>query len=259
MTEEIRGIDILGTRISAVQIPGVIALMEEWIARRDWHNNIVISNVDTIIQSRYNSKVSEAVNNGSLAVPDGFPLMVLARLSGFGLKHRVYGPDLLLEFLRQTEGKAYSHFFYGTTEETLARLVGNIRRRFPASRIAGTYAPPFRDLTPEESAKVVEMINSASPSVLWVGLGCPKQELWMHRYKPELRVPVMVGVGAAFDFFAGTKPQAPEWMRNNGFEWLFRLLCEPRRLWRRYLINNFLFLYLLLVDFMVKIFFRDDN
>lgn len=126
---------------------------------------------------------------------------------------------------------------------------------FPGIRIAGSYAPPFRPLTGEEDAGIVEMIKGAAPDVLWVGIGCPKQELWMREHKEMLNVPVMVGVGAAFDFLSGVKPQAPVWMRDNGLEWLFRLAGEPKRLWRRYLIGNSLFIYYVLEEAVAKTFF----
>jgi N-acetylglucosaminyldiphosphoundecaprenol N-acetyl-beta-D-mannosaminyltransferase len=152
------------------------------------------------------------------------------------------------EFLKFSEGKECSHFFYGATGWTLKLLIDNLKFRFPSLRIVGSYAPPFRSLSREEDAEIVDMINKAKPDVVWVGLGCPKQQIWIYEHKEKLKVPVMVGVGAAFDFLAGTKPQAPRWMRDHGFEWLFRLISEPKRLWRRYLVNYPLFIYFFIVD-----------
>jgi len=176
-------------------------------------------------------------------VPDGISLVVLAKIYNYHLKKRVYGPDLMLEFLKKADFKGYSNFFYGSAKEVLNLLIKNFKIKFPSLNIVGVYSPPFRELTVDEDREIVDMINRASPDVLWVSLGCSKQQLWMYEHKDKLNVPVMVGVGAAFDFLSGVKPQAPRWMRDNGFEWLFRLFTEPKRLWRRYLINGPLFVY----------------
>jgi len=252
-------IKILGTRVDAVGIPGIIQYMESWIAKNHHHNYIVVANADTIVTSKFNPLMQEAVNKSSLAIPDGFPLLLLERLYGHPLKRRAYGPDLMREFFKATEGKGYSHFFYGATEETLDKLIKNIKRSYPKTKIGGFYAPPFKPLTEEEDRRVIEMINNIAPDVLWVGIGCPKQELWMSEHKGKLNVPVMAGVGAAFDFLAGSKRQAPGWMRDSGFEWLFRLITEPKRLWRRYLINNSLFIYFVARELFLKAFFLPKN
>jgi len=254
MYKKVPSITVLGTKIDAVQIPDIIQCMEDWIVKSNHRNYIVAANADTIVTAKFNVPVQKAVNESSLAIPDGFPLVFMGRLHGYPLKNRAYGPDLMLEFLKVSEEKRYSHFFYGATEETLNRLKKNMIALFPRINITGSYAPPFRPLTPEEDNGVVKMINSASPDVLWVGIGCPKQELWMHGHRERLDIPVMAGVGAAFDFLAGVKPQAPYWMQNNGFEWLFRLITEPKRLWRRYLINNFLFIYYVGIESILRIF-----
>ncbi len=245
-------IEILGTRVDMVQIPDIIRYMEAWINGNNLHHYIVVSNADSVVRSRFSSEMKRAVNNSSLSIPDGFPLVLLGRLNGHHLAQRAYGPDLTSNFLTTTENKGYTHFFYGATEDTLNKLLKNIKNRFPRLKISGFYAPPFRKLTLAEDAEVVKMINRISPSVLWVGIGCPKQEIWMYEHKDKLNVPVMVGIGAAFDYLAGTKLQAPQWIRNNGFEWLFRLITEPRRLWRRYLINNCIFLYYIAKEMISK-------
>lgn len=250
--KSISQIKILGIRVDAVQTPYIIQYMEDCIAKNTGHNYIVVANVDTIMQSKRNPKMQEAVNASSLSIPDGFPLLVMQRLYGNPLGRRAYGPDLMKEFLKMAEKKEYSHFFYGATEATLSKLIKNLKALFPKILIAGVYSPPFRPLTQEEDDRIIEMINKAVPSVLWVGIGCPKQELWMYSHREKLNIPVMVGVGAAFDFFAGIKPQAPRWVRNNGFEWLFRLITEPKRLWRRYLVNGSLFIYYAGIEVLVK-------
>ena len=257
--KNISSIKILGTRVDVVQISYIIQYMEECIVRNIHHNYITVANVDTIMQSKFNPQMREAVNASSLSIPDGFPLLVMQRLYGNPLEKRAYGPDLMNEFLKTAEEKGYTHFFYGSTEETLNKLNKNITVLFPQIKIAGSYAPPFRPLTREEDNKIIEMINNASPDVLWVGIGCPKQELWMYNHREQLSVPIMVGVGAAFDFIAGTKPQAPRWMRESGLEWFYRLITEPKRLWRRYLVNNSLFILYVTLELISKAFTLNKN
>lgn len=250
--------NICGMKVNIVQIPEVIGIMEDWIRSRNMGNYIAVSNALDVVLSKKDSGVREAVNNSNLSVPDGISLVLAARAYGYDLKKRVYGPDLLLEFLRATQDENYSHFFYGTTKETLERLVKSLKKQFPKLKISGTHPSFFRELTNQDKTRVVETINNSSTDILWVGIGCPRQELWMYDFKDKLKVPVMVGVGAAFDFLSGTKPQAPRWIRDNGFEWLFRLIIEPKRLWKRYLVGNSIFLWLFLKEFIkVKIPKRD--
>ena len=235
--------NVLGIKVNIIQISRVIEFMEGWIEKRDFGSYICISNMNDIAYSYKNRKIREAMNSAALSVPDGISLVLLARLYGIPLKRRVYGPDLMFEFFKATKHKEYSHFFYGSTEETLKFLIKNLKEKLPELKIAGFHSPPFRPLTEEEDREIIDTINRASPDVLWVGLGCPKQQLWMYEHKDKIRVPVMVGVGAAFDFLAGTKVQAPRWIRDNGVEWLFRLITEPRRLWKRYMVNGSIFIY----------------
>jgi len=239
-----------GVRLDMVQIPDTINAMEEWILNKSYDNYIVVSNAYDMVTNCKDDRIKEAANSSSLTIPDGFSLVMLGRLHGYPLKKRAYGPDLMFEFLKLSEAKGYSNFFYGSTQETLDLLVHNMKQKFPGLRIAGVLSPPFRKLSEEEKKEQIDTINKASPDVLWVGLGTPKQQLWMCAHKDKLQLPVMVGVGAAFDFLAKVKPQAPRWIRDNGFEWLFRLVTEPRRLWKRYLIGNSIFLWLYLKEFV---------
>lgn len=229
---------VLGVRVHAVQIPEVISQMEHWIAERSFGHTIVAANAHVVIEAQEDPRVKEAVNAADLVMPDGMPLVWLGRRRGFPLKERAYGPGLMEAFLSTSAAKGYRHFFYGSTPETLKALTQKVQERFGKVEIAGSHSPPFRPLTREEDEEIVEMLNAAQPDVLWVGLGCPKQELWMYAHKERLRIPVLAGVGAAFDFLAGVKPRAPRWMQQSGLEWLFRLLSEPRRLWRRYLVKG---------------------
>jgi N-acetylglucosaminyldiphosphoundecaprenol N-acetyl-beta-D-mannosaminyltransferase len=234
---------ILGMRVDMVQISGCLEMMEDWIIHKSYGHDIAVVNAYDAVSCKNDFMVKDAVNNSSLVVPDGISLILLARLHGFSLKKRVYGPDLMLEFLKIADKKGYSSFFYGSTDEVQKKLIANLKSQFPNMKVAGCYAPPFRALTSNEEEEIIAEINKSSPDILWVGLGCPKQQLWMYRHKDELKVPVMVGVGAAFDFFAKTKSQAPHWVRDSGFEWLFRLLTEPKRLWKRYLVSGSQFIY----------------
>jgi len=257
-----KSIGIYGMRVDMVQTSEVMEAMEVWIRNKSFGNYIVISNANDAAISRGNSKVKQTVNESSLSVPDGFSLILLARLNGYPLKRRVYGPELMSDFLKVSQDKGYSHFFYGSTEDTLSKLSLRLKEKVPNLKIVGFYSPSFEGVTEEKEQEIINKINEASPDVLWVGLGCPKQQLWMYEHKDKLKVPVMVGVGAAFDFLAETKPQAPKGMRDSGFEWLFRLISEPRRLGRRYLIANSLFLLFFLREFIrLKIiaYFRNNS
>jgi N-acetylglucosaminyldiphosphoundecaprenol N-acetyl-beta-D-mannosaminyltransferase len=180
-----------------------------------------------------------------MSMPDGKPLSIVARLSNIKDMSQVAGPDFMLEML--DKHRALRHFFYGSTEETLRLLGERLRERFPGLNIAGTFSPPFRSLQPQETNQITATINQAKPDIIWVGLGAPKQEYWMADNWEQLRPAILMGVGAAFDFHAGTLARAPEWMRMASIEWLYRLLQEPRRLWKRYLVTNSLFLYYLII------------
>jgi N-acetylglucosaminyldiphosphoundecaprenol N-acetyl-beta-D-mannosaminyltransferase len=187
-----------------------------------------------IVEAQHDPCFRSVLENADLVVPDGMPLVWLARKRGHALKRRVYGPELLKSFCQSTGGK-HRHFFYGGAPGVAKQLADRLRCQYGVS-IAGTYSPPFRALTSEEDNRIVDLIHETAADVVWVGLSTPKQEQWMYQHRNLLRVPVLVGVGAAFDLLTGRVRQAPPWMRERGLEWMFRLLQEPRRLWRRYLI-----------------------
>jgi N-acetylglucosaminyldiphosphoundecaprenol N-acetyl-beta-D-mannosaminyltransferase len=252
VSENFDSIYLSGMRIDMVQIPQVVRIMQQWIEENKHGNYIVVSNAYDTIMNCKKEELLRAANNSSLTVPDGFSLVLFGRMRGYALQKRVYGPDLTLAFLEEAQDKGYSNFFYGSTEGTLQVLKKNLKKRFPGINIAGSYSPPFRELSIEEEKNIADDINRLRPDVIWVGLGTPKQQLWMQRFKGVLNVPVMVGVGAAFDFLSGTKQQAPRFIRDNGFEWLFRLLSEPKRLWKRYLIGNVEFVGLVVLDIIKK-------
>ncbi|MGI9533424.1 MAG: WecB/TagA/CpsF family glycosyltransferase, partial [Thermodesulfobacteriota bacterium] len=230
----------LGVNVAAVQIIDVIDQMKRWIEGKSYKHFIAVTNTHVITESYLNPDFKKILNSADYVVPDGMPLVWLGRLSGYPLKRRVYGPELMETFLR-VSGSRYRHFIYGGKPGIAEKLCENMSEDIPGLKFVGCYSPPFRKLTPQEDKEVVDLINKSKPDILWVGLGAPKQEKWMYEHKEKLKVPVMLGVGAAFDFFAGVTPQAPVIFRENGFEWLWRLISEPRRLWRRYLIYGPLF------------------
>lgn len=238
-------VNILGVGVSAINMAQALDIIATWIRERQSHY-VCITGVHGLIESQRDAALCRIHNNAGLVTPDGMPLVWLSRLKGQHHVSRVYGPDLMLAACEQGVTRGYRHYLYGGGEGVPEQLARALKARFPALQIAGTYSPPFRQLAPEEDEEVVRMINAAKPDIVWVGLSTPKQERWMAAHVGRLTAPVLVGVGAAFDFHAGIKKQAPLWMRRSGLEWLFRLVTEPRRLWRRYLINNPLFVLLAL-------------
>jgi len=238
-------VNILGVRVSALNMAQALSIIDEWIARRQRHY-VCVSGVHGLMESQRDEGLRRIHNGAGLVTPDGMPLVWLSRLHGRGHVERVYGPDLMLALCEHSLSKGYKHFFYGGGEGVPERLAHSLRRRFPGLRVAGGYSPPFRPLSGAEEEQIVEAIDEADPDVVWVGLSTPKQERWMAEHLGRLAAPVLIGVGTAFDFHSGLKKQAPRWMQRSGLEWLFRLATEPRRLGRRYLVNNPLFVLLVL-------------
>ncbi|WP_376791088.1 WecB/TagA/CpsF family glycosyltransferase [Thermoflexus sp.] len=247
--EGVERVNILGVSVSAINMAMALEIIEGWIARRELHY-ICVTGVHGVMESQRDEALRQIHNQAGLVTPDGMPLVWLSRLKGFRHVDRVYGPDLMLALCERSIARGYRHFFYGGAKGVPERLSEVLQKRFPGLQVAGTYSPPFRPLTPEEDERVVRMINAANPDIVWVGLSTPKQEHWMAEHRARLTAPVLIGVGAAFDFLTGRKPQAPRWMQRAGLEWFFRLLTEPRRLWRRYLINNPLFVALVVLEAM---------
>jgi len=232
-------IRILGVPVHMVQIPDVVGLMTDWAgheqARPRW---IVVADMHAIIEAHKRSEFRAMIRTADLTVPDGISLIKVARRKGVPLRTRVAGTDLMKAFFRHTQQSGLTHYFYGDTEETLTHLVRKLGENFPGTAIAGTYSPPFRPLTAEEDEAVIRRINEARPDVLWVGLGLPKQERWIYEHRDRLDVPLVLGVGAALKFLAGTVQRAPDWVGELGLEWLWRFAHEPRRLWKRVMIEG---------------------
>lgn len=230
-------VDILGVGVSAINMPMALELIDQWISNGD-HQYICVTGVHGIIESQRDPRIRDAHNRSGLTTPDGMPLVWAGRAAGARHMERVYGPDLLLSFCDLAKVQGFSSFFYGGRAGVANRLARRLEDRYPGLRVAGTYSPPFREPSATEDEDIVRLINEARPDVVWVGLGTPKQELWMVSHAARLDASVLIGVGAAFDIHAGLSPQAPRWMQRSGLEWAFRLGHEPRRLWRRYLYNN---------------------
>jgi len=240
-------VNILGVGISAINMEMALETIEDWIVTRAPHY-VCVTPVHGVMEGQQDPDLRRILNASGLTTPDGMPLVWLSRLKGFRHVSRVYGPDLMLTLCERSVEQGYRHFFYGGAEGVPEQLAVRLQQRFPGLLVVGTYSPPFRPLTPAEDVQVVEMINRAKPDIVWIGISTPKQDRWMAAHVGQLTAPVLIGVGAAFDFHAGLKPQAPHWMQRSGLEWFFRLLTEPRRLWKRYLINNPLFLMLILMQ-----------
>jgi N-acetylglucosaminyldiphosphoundecaprenol N-acetyl-beta-D-mannosaminyltransferase len=226
---------VLGVPVHAVQIPDVISRVKHWIECGTTAHYIAVTGMHGISESWTDDGFRRALKSADLVVPDGMPLVWLGRWRNYPLKRRVYGPELMETLCRET-GSAYRHFFYGGGIGTAERLANSLRDRYDIV-VAGTFTPPFRPLTEEEQRCATSLIEACAPDILWVGLSTPKQEKWMLQNCGTLNIPVMLGVGAAFDINSGRTRQAPAWMRENGLEWLFRLISEPQRLWKRYLVS----------------------
>ena len=230
-------VNVLGVGVSAIDPPMALAIIEDWIQRRDAHY-VTITGVHGVMESQADPEIRSIHNRAGLVTPDGMPLVWASRLAGQRHVRRVYGPDLMLAACRRSLETGWRHYLYGGAEGVPELLAARMSERFPGLEIAGAFSPPFRSLTDAEDEEIVRRINATRPDIVWVGLSTPKQERWMASHLRRIEAPVMVGVGAAFDFHAGLKRQAPKWIQGSGLEWLFRLATEPRRLWRRYLRNN---------------------
>jgi len=247
--KEIPSIEVLGNRVHMVQIPEVVELMSYWIEQeREKFHWIIVTGMHGIIEAYRKKDFKKILNSANLFVPDGISLVWIARFRGFHLKKRVSGADLMLEFFKVANQKGYKNFFYGDSEETLHLLVKKLSAKFSKLKISGFYSPPFRDLTEEEDKEIIKKINSAKPDILWIALGLPKQERWIFEHKEKLKVPIVVGVGAAFKFLSGKVKRAPAWIGDLGFEWLWRFFQEPCKLWRRVCLDIPMFVGLVSVE-----------
>ena len=216
------GGDVLGVNVSAIAMEDATATIERWIAegRREY---VCITGVHGVMECRRDPTLRKIHNEAGMVMPDGVPLVYFLRLTGKKCAQRVYGPDLMREMTAISARHGYRQFYYGGNVGVAEKLRMTLVRSLPGLQVVGTFCPPFREMMPREDQAAVDMINAARPHIVWVGLSTPKQERWMAAHLGRLDVPVMIGVGAAFDFLAGTKRQAPKWMQRHALEWLFRL------------------------------------
>lgn len=241
MTTSVNQVDsirILGSRVHMVEIPDVVHVMARWIETEPHKcHHVVNTGMHGIMEAHRDRRFKNVLNAADLLAPDGILVVLIARLRGFTLEKKNTGPELMWEFSKIADEQGYKYFILGDTEDTLQLLDKRLREAYPSLRIVGLHSPPFRPLTPEDDETILRSINQAEPDVLWVGLGMPKQDQWIHEHQDRLNVPVAVGAGASFKFLSGRVKRAPAWARNWGFEWLWRFSQEPGRIWRRVFVD----------------------
>ena len=233
--------NIMGVNLAAINMPWLIDFTKKYIKELSG-DYLCVSNVHTTVMS-YDDKAYCAVQNGGImAIPDGGPLSSVGRKRGFSEMERTTGPDYLKEVLKISAEEGYRHYFYGSTEETLQKLQETLEKDYPGVQVAGMFSPPFRALSAEEDEEMIRMINESNADFVWIGLGAPKQERWMAEHQGKIKG-FMVGVGAAFDYLAGNISRAPMWTQKANLEWLYRLMQEPKRLFKRYFYTNTKFIW----------------
>jgi N-acetylglucosaminyldiphosphoundecaprenol N-acetyl-beta-D-mannosaminyltransferase len=244
-----RRLSVFDSSIDAISWDAIVRRIRTWALRHE-SRYVCFCNVHSLMVGQRDAGFRDAVLHADTAAPDGMPVAWLMRRRGVLRQERIDGPGLMWRFAEQAALDDTPVFLYGATDSTVKKLVDNFHYAYPGLNIVGAYSPPFRPLTTDEEDDVVDRIVASGAAVVFVGLGCPRQELWMSRI--SWRIPaVLVGVGAAFDYHAGTLKRAPRWLQQLGLEWLFRLCAEPRRLWRRYFSANFGFLYQVVRDFVL--------
>lgn len=232
---------IMGVNIAAINMEWLLQYLDKNI--NQLHGDyICVANVHTTVTSYEDREYCAVQNGGLMAIPDGGPLSSVGRKRGFPNMERTTGPSLMGEICQVSAEKGYRHFFYGSTEKTLHALEDKLNEKYPGIQIVGMYSPPFRTLTDEENQEVVQMINDSKPDFVWIGLGAPKQEKWMAEHQGEIDG-LMIGVGAGFDYYAENIKRAPMWMQRCNLEWLYRLMQDPKRLFKRYFYTNTKFIW----------------
>jgi N-acetylglucosaminyldiphosphoundecaprenol N-acetyl-beta-D-mannosaminyltransferase len=229
--------NVLGVAVSAINMERALQLAEAWIGSGE-NGYVCVTGVHGVMEAQEDMGFLSILNDAAINVPDGMPMTWVGRMQGFKTMDRVYGPDFMLEMCRLSIDRGYRHFLYGGQERVAPLLAERLLERFPGLQIVGTFTPPFRPLNAQEEWDLIQAVTDSKPHMLWVGLSTPKQERFMAAFGARLSVPLLVGVGAAFDIHTGRSKDAPAWMKRAGMQWFHRLLLEPRRLARRYLINN---------------------
>jgi len=235
-------VNILGVGVSAIDMEAALQRIDGWVKAHE-RQYVCVCPVHSIMECRRSAEVREIFNSAGMVTPDGMPVVWVARWSGYRNVRRVYGPDLMLAELERSLRVGHRHFFYGGGAGVAQRLAAAMSKRFSGLDVAGVHEPPFAPLDELSTPAAANLINAARADVVWVGMSSPKQDRWMARMRPMLEAPVLIGVGAAFDFLSGSVRQAPRWMQRSGLEWAYRLGTDPVRLWRRYLVDNPWFLW----------------
>jgi len=241
-------VKILGMRVDPTNYEEACKRVKGWCAEEQGRY-ICVANVHMTMEAYDSPEYQNVVNQADLVTPDGMPLVWMLRRMGFPDQQRVYGPTLTEKLLDMAARERIPVGFFGSTEGVVRQLVQNVRSSYPELEIVYSYSPPFNEPTAEEDEAIIDRINHSHARILFIGLGCPKQEKWMHEHEDAIPA-VMIGVGAAFDFIAGMKPQAPNWIQKSGMEWFFRLITEPKRLWKRYFYHNPRFIYLAAIQLL---------
>ena len=231
-----RRANVLGVGIDAITMDMAVACILAGVAERV-KGYVCVTGVHGVMEATRNHEMKDILNGSFLTTPDGMPMVWVGRAQGNHIS-RVYGPDLMLEVCAAGVEKGVRHFFYGGNDGVAIELRDRLRERIPGLEVVGTYTPPFRPLNESEERELADLLERTRPDIVWVGLSTPKQERFMAKYHRRLACSLMIGVGAAFDMHTGRTQQAPRWMQRAGLEWFFRLITEPRRLWKRYLVNN---------------------
>lgn len=229
--------NVLGVNVSAIDLDRAVEMADRWIAAEK-RGYICVTGVHGVMEAQTDSEFRQILNRAFLNTPDGMPMSWVGRLQGFDKIDRVFGPDFMASLCELSVQRNYRHFLYGGEPGVAEMLKEKLERRFPGLQIVGTYTPPFRNLTAEEEKDIFSRLQASKPHILWVGLSTPKQERFMARYIDRLQVPLLVGVGAAFDYHTGRISDCSDWIKRAGLQWMHRLLQDPKRLWKRYLKNN---------------------
>ena len=240
-------VNVIGVGVHSLNLRTAITTLQSAI-ESETKGYVCVTGVHGVTEAQSDPSFRAILNHAFLNTPDGMPMVWVGRWYGFGEMERVYGPDLLIEVCNASQWTRWKHFFYGGGPGTAEALAAVLRSKFPRLQIVGTYTPPFRPLTPSELQEFQTQVAATHPDIIWVGLSTPKQEIFMASTLSSLDVPVMIGIGAAFDLVSGKVRQSPRWIQRSGFEWLYRLIQEPRRLWKRYLKNNPLFVWRLFLQ-----------
>jgi N-acetylglucosaminyldiphosphoundecaprenol N-acetyl-beta-D-mannosaminyltransferase len=240
---------VLGVDVDAIDLDGALGRVAV-LLQGPRKSYVCVAGVHGVMEAQRNPQLMEVYSGSEMTIPDGMPLAWVGRMQGHIAMPRVTGPDLMLEVFRRKEFAQATHFLYGGREGIAEELRDKLKEQFPWAKIVGTYTPPFRVLSESEEEQFIATIAALKPDIIWVGISCPKQEIFMARYLPELETKLMFGVGAAFDYHTGRIRDCADWVKRAGLQWLHRLLQDPRRLWRRYLRNNPAFVWLITLQIL---------